>query len=99
MDGPFSTAKPDQLLFTPQSVVFGNDTVEIIRQSAVDIKYLKKKGASSLPFLISTEPLVNKSGTTNLNLVYITNRWNAWNKFSSIEKKLNKALKSSATIL
>jgi hypothetical protein len=89
---PFSTAKQEQLQFTPQSVIFGNDTVEINRQSAVDIKYLKKKGKIYFPFLVSTEPLADKPGITNLNLAYITNRWNTWKGGSLIEKEALQSL-------
>ncbi len=84
---PFSTAKKEQLQFTPQSVIFGIDTVEINRQSVVDIKYLKKKGKISFPFLVSTEPLADKAGITNLILAYITNRWNKLRGGSLVEKE------------
>ncbi len=89
---PFSTAKKDQLQFTPQSVIFGNDTVEIERQSAVDIKYLKKKGKTYFPFLVSTEPIVDKTGVTNLILAYITNRWNKLKGGSLVEKETLQSL-------
>jgi hypothetical protein len=89
---PFSTAKKEQLQFTQQSVIFGNDTVEIERQSAVDIKYLKKKGKIKFPFLVSTEPVVDKTGITNLILAYITNRWNKLKGGSLVEKEALQSL-------
>jgi hypothetical protein len=89
---PFSTAKKEQLQFTPQSVIFGNDTVEINRQSAVDIKYLKKKGKIYFPFLVSAEPIADKTSTTNLILAYITNRWNTLKGGSLVEKEALQSL-------
>jgi hypothetical protein len=89
---PFSTAKEEQLQFTAKSVIFSNDTVEINRQSAVDIKYLKKKGKIYFPFLVSTEPLVDKPGITNLILAYITNRWNILKGGSLVEKEALQSL-------
>ncbi|MGL6269171.1 MAG: hypothetical protein ACRC2O_14665 [Chitinophagaceae bacterium] len=89
---PFSTAKKEQLQFTPQSVIYGNDTVEIDRQSAVDIKYLKKKGNIQFPFLVSTEPLADKTGITNLILAYITNPWNKLKGGSPVEKEALQSL-------
>jgi hypothetical protein len=89
---PFSSAAPADLKFTPQAIIYGTDTLEIKQQSAIDIKYLKKKGSTSFPFLITAEPPVDQPGHTIFKLAYISTRWNNWKGGSEIEKETKQSL-------
>ncbi len=89
---PFSSAKPGELQFTPQSVIYGTDTVEITQQSAIDVKYVKKKGSSSMPFVISAEPPVDRPRNTIFKMAYATTRWNSWKGGSAMEKEAKQSL-------
>jgi effector-binding domain-containing protein len=89
---PFSSAKPGELQFTPQSVIYGTDTVEITQQSAIDVKYLKKKGSSSMPFIVSAEPPVDRPRNTIFKMTYATTRWNSWKGGSALEKEAKQSL-------
>jgi len=89
---PFSNAAPGDLTFTPQSIIYGTDTLEIKQQSAIDIKYIKKNGSASLPFLISAEPPVDQPSHTIFKLVYISTWWNNWKGGSKLEKETKQSL-------
>jgi hypothetical protein len=89
---PFSSAAPADLIFTPQSIIYGTDTLEIKQQSAIDVKYLKKKGSASLPFLITAEPPVDQPSHTIFKLAYIYTRWYNWKGGSELEKETKQSL-------
>jgi hypothetical protein len=91
---PFSTLKTTDLKFTPQSIIYGTDTLEINQQSAIDIKYLKKKGSVSLPFLITADPPVDQPSHTIFKLAFVTTRWNNIKGGSPIEKETKHSLDS-----
>lgn len=91
---PFASADPSDLRFTPQSVSYGPDTLVILRETAVDIKYKRSTGSKSRYFLISVEPGADKRHSSNFKLSYITSLLNKWRGGDPLEKEMRKNLQN-----
>jgi len=89
---PFSTVSPADLKITPNAIIAGDDTLEISQQSAIDVKYVKKKGSASMPFLITAEPLLDQPGKTIFKLAYISTRLNTLKGGTEMEKETKQSL-------
>ncbi len=84
---PFASAGPGELAFTPKSIVKGADTLTIERETAVDIRYKRMSGDKNLSFLISAEPIVERSRSTRFKLSFPTGLLRKWTGGGTLEKE------------
>jgi hypothetical protein len=65
---PFSQLSPGELVFTPNSIIGGQDTLIILQKTAVDVGYTLKSPGLSAGFVITAGPMDNRPGVTRLLL-------------------------------
>lgn len=65
---PFSQMPTEELVFTPNSIIGGKDTLIMLQQSAVDIGYTLKSPDHTASFVITAAPMDNRPGVTRLLL-------------------------------
>jgi len=72
---PFASEKGDKLLISPQQLILGNDTLQILQQGFIDMWLRRSNGKDSLVYSINADALVDKPNITRFTLTYNTTPW------------------------
>jgi hypothetical protein len=94
---PFSQHQPGELVFTPNSIVAGEDTLVVLQQTAVDVIFTRKSPGQSAAFTITAAPLENRPGITRFLLTYRGPNGAPWTGNSALAESVNASLDSLVT--
>lgn len=73
---PFANA--NGLEIKPQALILGKDSLQILQQGFIDMKFRRSNGKDSLTYTIAAESLVNQPQVTRFILSYNTTPWKKW---------------------
>ena len=94
---PFSQRGPGELVFTPNSIIAGEDTLIVLQQTAVDVIYTLKAPGRSTGFTITAAPLVDRPGITRFLLAWKGMNGAAWTGNSVLTQTVNASMDSLVT--
>jgi hypothetical protein len=91
---PFSQHKREDLQFTPNSIIAGEDTLVLIQQTAVDVVYTRKSPGQTTGFTITAAPLDNRPGITRFLLSWRGANNSPWTGNAAMTSLVNASLDS-----
>jgi hypothetical protein len=72
---PFTGDKSGKVQVDPRLLVLGKDTLQILQQGFIDMKFRRSNGKDSLVYAIDANPLDNNPYITRFSLTYTTTPW------------------------
>ena len=72
---PFTGNEKNVVIIKPQQIIKGTDSLDILQQGLLDIKFERSNGKDSMRFMIIADALVDQSNFSRFSLSYNTTPW------------------------
>ena len=72
---PFASVKEDKLVINPQEIILGKDTLQILQNGFIDLRFRRSDGKDTFGYSIDADAEVNQPNITRFTLSYNTTPW------------------------